>query len=211
MERLLELDLGDLVGVDGVAFRSRRGELSLRVEDFTVLAKSLRPPPDKHHGLSDVETRFRHRELDLIANEETRALFVTRAKVITAIRRYLDDAGFLEVETPGAAAALRRRDGAPVHHPPQRARPRPLPADRHRAVPQAPDRRRPRAGLRAGQGLPQRGRRLQAQPRVHDARVVRGLRRLHRHGRAPGAARRRRRARPPATTARSTSPRRGGA
>jgi lysyl-tRNA synthetase class 2 len=100
MERLLELDLGDIVGVDGVAFRSRRGELSLRVEDFTVLAKSLRPPPDKFHGLSDVETRFRHRELDLIASEESRAIFVTRAKVIAAIRRHLDDAGFLEVETP---------------------------------------------------------------------------------------------------------------
>jgi lysyl-tRNA synthetase class 2 len=100
MERLLELDLGDIVGVDGVAFRSRRGELSLRVEDFTVLAKSLRPPPDKFHGLADVETRFRHRELDLIASEESRAIFVTRAKVIAAIRRHLDDAGFLEVETP---------------------------------------------------------------------------------------------------------------
>ncbi|MEP6954638.1 MAG: lysine--tRNA ligase [Solirubrobacteraceae bacterium] len=100
MERLLELDLGDIVGVDGVAFRSRRGELSLRVEDFTVLAKSLRPPPDKFHGLADVETRFRHRELDLIASEESRAIFVTRAKVIAAIRRHLDEAGFLEVETP---------------------------------------------------------------------------------------------------------------
>ncbi|MGZ6708168.1 MAG: lysine--tRNA ligase [Solirubrobacteraceae bacterium] len=100
MERLLELDLGDIVGVDGVAFRSRRGELSLRVEDFTVLAKSLRPPPDKFHGLTDVETRFRHRELDLIASEDVRALFVTRANVISAVRRYLDDAGFVEVETP---------------------------------------------------------------------------------------------------------------
>ncbi len=100
MERLLELDLGDIVGVDGVAFRSRRGELSLRVEDFTVLAKSLRPPPDKFHGLSDTETRFRHRELDLIASEETRAVFVTRARVISAIRRHLDDDGFVEVETP---------------------------------------------------------------------------------------------------------------
>ena len=84
----------------------------------------------------------------------------------------------------GAAAALRRRAGAPVHHPPQRARPRPLPADRHRALPQAADRRRPRARLRARQGLPQRGRLAQAQPRVHDARVVRGLRRLQRHRRA---------------------------
>jgi lysyl-tRNA synthetase class 2 len=100
MERLLDLDLGDIVGVDGLAFRSRRGELSLRVEGFTVLAKSLRPPPDKFHGLHDVETRFRHRELDLIANEEARTLFVTRARVVTAIRTYLDSEGFVEVETP---------------------------------------------------------------------------------------------------------------
>ena len=100
MGRLLSLDLGDLLGVDGQVFRSRRGELSLRVEDFDVLAKSLRAPPDKFHGLHDVETRFRHRELDLIANAEARELFVTRAKVITAVRRYLDDNGFIEVETP---------------------------------------------------------------------------------------------------------------
>src|SRR4051812_14711782 len=100
MNQLLDLDLGDLIGVDGLAFRSRRGELSLRVEDFAVLAKSLRPPPEKFHGLKDTETRFRHRELDLIANEDARALFVTRAKAITAARRYLDDNGFVEVETP---------------------------------------------------------------------------------------------------------------
>jgi lysyl-tRNA synthetase class 2 len=100
MARLLDLDLGDIIGVDGLAFRSRRGELSLRVEDFDVLAKSMRPPPAKFHGLHDVETRFRHRELDLIANEETRRLFVMRAKAITAIRRYLDDNGFVEDETP---------------------------------------------------------------------------------------------------------------
>ena len=100
MERLLSLDLGDLLGVDGTAFRSRRGELTLRVDGFTVLAKSLRPPPEKHHGLKDVETRYRHRELDLIANPEARALFVTRARVVSAVRRFLDDAGFIEVETP---------------------------------------------------------------------------------------------------------------
>ncbi len=100
MATLVELDLGDLVGVDGEIFRSRRGELTLRVDDFTVLAKSLRPPPDKHHGLTDVETRFRRRELDLIANEETRATFVTRAKVISTVRSYLDEQGFIEVETP---------------------------------------------------------------------------------------------------------------
>ena len=100
MDLLLGLDLGDLVGVDGSAFSSRRGELTLRVQDFTLLAKSLRPPPEKHHGLTDVETRFRRRELDLIANEEARELFITRARVITAVRRFLDAEGFIEVETP---------------------------------------------------------------------------------------------------------------
>jgi lysyl-tRNA synthetase class 2 len=111
MEQLFGLDLGDLIGVDGTAFNSRKGELTLRVTDFQLNAKSLRPPPDKHHGLSDVETRYRQRELDLIANEESRQVFLTRAKLISAIRRYLDDHGFIEVETPilqplyGGAAA----------------------------------------------------------------------------------------------------------
>ncbi len=99
-ERLLELDLGDLVGVDGLVFRSRRGELSLRAQAATVLAKSLRPPPDKFHGVSDVETRYRRRELDLVANEESRAVFLARARTISAVRRHLDDEGFVEVETP---------------------------------------------------------------------------------------------------------------
>ncbi len=100
MERLLGLDLGDLIGIDGVAFMSRRGELTLRVVAFTILAKSLRPPPEKHHGLTDVETRFRRRELDLIANEEARELFIVRARVVSAVRRFLDADGFIEVETP---------------------------------------------------------------------------------------------------------------
>jgi lysyl-tRNA synthetase class 2 len=99
-ERLVGLDLGDLIGVDGLAIRTRRGELSLRVTEFTLLAKSLRPPPDKHHGLTDVETRLRRRELDLIANEETRELFVARARIIAAVRRELDAHGFVELETP---------------------------------------------------------------------------------------------------------------
>jgi lysyl-tRNA synthetase, class II len=111
LERLLSLDLGDLIGADGTVFRTRRGELSLRLEDYELLAKSLRPPPEKHHGLTDVETRFRQRELDLMANEEIRELFITRAKVITAVRAWLDEHGFVEVETPvlqpiyGGAAA----------------------------------------------------------------------------------------------------------
>jgi lysyl-tRNA synthetase class 2 len=100
LEALLHLDLGDLIGAEGTVFRTRRGELSLKLEAWQLLAKSLRPPPEKHHGLTDVETRFRHRELDLIANEEARELFITRAKVVTSIRRRLDEWGFVEVETP---------------------------------------------------------------------------------------------------------------
>ncbi len=99
-DTLTSLDLGDLIGVDGFAFKSKRGELSLRVTAWQLLAKSLRPPPDKFHGLEDVETRYRHRELDLIANEESRALFILRSKVVSAIRNWLDSRGFLEVETP---------------------------------------------------------------------------------------------------------------
>jgi lysyl-tRNA synthetase class 2 len=99
-ERLTSLDLGDLIGVDGTAMATRRGELSLRVDDWTLLAKSLRAPPEKFHGLEDTETRFRRRELDLIANEDARELFILRSRVIAAIRRWLDERGFLEVETP---------------------------------------------------------------------------------------------------------------
>jgi lysyl-tRNA synthetase, class II len=99
-ELLTSLDLGDLLGVDGVAFATKRGELTLRASDWALLAKSLRAPPEKYHGLEDVETRYRHRELDLMANEETRDLFVLRTKVVSAIRRWLDERGFLEVETP---------------------------------------------------------------------------------------------------------------
>jgi lysyl-tRNA synthetase, class II len=99
-QALCSLDLGDLIGVDGAPMRSRHGELTLRVDSFEVLGKALRPPPDKHAGLTDLETRHRHRELDLIANESSRALFVTRAKVVSAVRAYLDGEGFLEVETP---------------------------------------------------------------------------------------------------------------
>jgi lysyl-tRNA synthetase class 2 len=100
LDCLVSLDLGDVIGADGTVFRTRRGELSLKLEDWTLLAKSLLPPPEKHHGLTDVETRYRQREVDLLANEESRELFVTRARVITEIRRFLDDAGFVEVETP---------------------------------------------------------------------------------------------------------------
>jgi lysyl-tRNA synthetase, class II len=99
-ESLVSVDLGDIIGAEGTAFATKRGELSLRVEDWVLLAKSLRPPPDKYHGLEDLEVRYRHRELDLIANPEVRDQFLKRAQVVAAVREWLDARGFVEVETP---------------------------------------------------------------------------------------------------------------
>ena len=99
-DTLTSLDIGDLIGVDGTAFKTRRGQLSLLVTDWTLLAKSLRSVPKEYYGLEDVETRYRHREVDLLANEESRELFILRSKVVRAIRRWLDERGFFEVETP---------------------------------------------------------------------------------------------------------------
>src|SRR5262245_49347501 len=99
-EGLLSLDIGDIVGIEGTVFASKRGELSIRADAWELLAKSLRPPPEKFHGLEDVETRYRRRELDLMANEGTRDLFMKRARTIAAVRRWFDGRGFVEVETP---------------------------------------------------------------------------------------------------------------
>ena len=99
-DTLTSLDIGDLIGVDGTAFKTRRGQLSLLVTGWTLLAKSLRSVPKEYYGVEDVETRYRHREVDLLANPETRELFILRTKVVRAIRRWLDERGFLEVETP---------------------------------------------------------------------------------------------------------------
>src|SRR4051812_36694686 len=100
-ELLVHLDIGDIVGVEGTAMATRSGgELSLSLDHWRLLSKSLRPPPSEFHGLEDVETRYRRRELDLLANEESREVFATRARTISEIRRWLDDHGFVEVETP---------------------------------------------------------------------------------------------------------------
>jgi lysyl-tRNA synthetase class 2 len=100
LSRIEELDMGDLVGIEGHVYVTPRGQLSLAAEGVTMLAKALRPPAAKHHGLEDIETRYRRRELDLIANEATRALFVTRARTIAALRDWMNDHGFIEIETP---------------------------------------------------------------------------------------------------------------
>jgi len=99
-ERALNLDIGDIVSVDGCVYVTMRGELALEPREVRLLTKSLRPPPDKHHGLGDTGKRYRYRELDLIANQETRELFVTRNKIILAIREWLAERDFVEVETP---------------------------------------------------------------------------------------------------------------
>src|SRR6476659_11450210 len=96
----LEVHLGDVVGVVGRPARSRRGEPSVLAETVEVLARNTQPLPDTFHGLTDVELRYRKRYLDLLMNEATRETFMTRSRVVTAIRAYLDGEGFLEVETP---------------------------------------------------------------------------------------------------------------
>ncbi|MBO8178358.1 MAG: lysine--tRNA ligase [Bacillus sp. (in: Bacteria)] len=104
-------DLGDIVGITGTVFKTKVGELSVKAKQFELLTKSLRPLPDKFHGLKDVEQRYRQRYLDLIMNPESKQTFIMRSKIIQAMRRYLDEQGFLEVETPmmhaiaGGAAA----------------------------------------------------------------------------------------------------------
>ncbi|WP_315444024.1 lysine--tRNA ligase [uncultured Selenomonas sp.] len=110
-EEFKRLDIGDIIGIRGVVFKTRRGEVTVRVEDFDLLSKSLRPLPEKFHGLKDVDTRYRQRYLDLMVNHDVREVFRKRTKIIQSIRRYLDTRDFLEVETPvlstlaGGAAA----------------------------------------------------------------------------------------------------------
>ncbi len=99
-DRVMGLDIGDIVAIDGCVYVTQRGQLALAVNECTLLTKALRPPPDKHHGLGDTGTRYRYRELDLIANEDTRELFVTRAKIVAAVRQWLNERDFVEVETP---------------------------------------------------------------------------------------------------------------
>lgn len=105
------LDIGDIIGVEGEVFKTHRGEISVKVLHFELQAKSLRPLPEKFHGLKDVEVRYRQRYLDLIVNPEVRNTFIARSKIVKSIRDYLDQRGFLEVETPvmhpiaGGAAA----------------------------------------------------------------------------------------------------------
>ncbi|MFC1518033.1 OB-fold nucleic acid binding domain-containing protein, partial [Candidatus Margulisiibacteriota bacterium] len=98
--KYLTLDTGDIVGIKGIPFRSKRGELSVRVDEYTLLTKSLHPLPEKFHGLKDKELRYRQRYVDLISNPEIKQVFKTRSRIIHLIRQFLDEEQFMEVETP---------------------------------------------------------------------------------------------------------------
>lgn len=105
------IDLGDIVGIEGYVFKSQKGEFSIYVQSFQILTKSIEPLPEKFHGVQDIEIKYRHRHLDLMSDPESRKVFETRSKIVKEIRRFLDDRGFMEVETPtlqpvyGGAAA----------------------------------------------------------------------------------------------------------
>ncbi len=99
-EFLREIDIGDIIGAEGKLFRTKTGEITLEVSDFTMLCKSLRPLPEKWHGLVDTEKRYRQRYLDLVSSEEVKNIFMLRSQTITAIRNFLNKQGFIEVETP---------------------------------------------------------------------------------------------------------------
>jgi lysyl-tRNA synthetase class 2 len=99
-ELFKDLDIGDIIGVQGKLLRTRTGEPTIAAGDFTLLSKSLQPLPEKWHGLSDTDTRYRQRYVDLIANNEVKEVFKVRSRVIAAIRQFLDERGFIEVETP---------------------------------------------------------------------------------------------------------------
>ena len=162
-----KLDVGDIIGVKGEVFRTKTGELSVRAEELTLLAKSLRPLPEKFHGLTDTEMRYRQRYVDLIANPDVKATFVKRSQILKEIRAYLDEKGFLEVDTP-ILTPLRDRCLRPaVLYPSQYPEHGYGAAHRDRAVPQAPDRGRHGPRVRSGPHLPQRGHGPHPQPGVH--------------------------------------------
>ncbi len=99
-EDFRKYDIGDIIGVEGEVFKTKKGEISVKIDKIKLLAKSLQPLPEKWHGLRDVELRYRQRYVDLIVNPEVKETFIKRSKIIKSVRKYLDNRGFLEVETP---------------------------------------------------------------------------------------------------------------
>ena len=118
-ERVKDLDLGDFVGVSGPLFRTRTGQITVEAQELTILAKSLRPLPEKWHGLRDIEQRYRQRYVDLISNPEVQTAFVQRSRIVNSIRSFLNSRGFIEVDTPilvSVAAGALARPFTTHHH-----------------------------------------------------------------------------------------------
>ena len=140
-------DIGDIFGVSGQLFKTNTGELSIKVSALELITKSLRPLPEKFHGLADQELKYRQRYVDLIMNQDSKRVFAIRSQAVQFIRNYMIEAGFIEVETPmmqvipGGAAAK------PFRHASQRARHGVIPAHRARTLSQAAGRRRYRTGV----------------------------------------------------------------
>ena len=189
-ERLTDVDLGDIIGCEGHVFRTRTGELTVFAESWILLTKALRPLPEKWHGLQDRETRYRQRYVDLISNPEVARQLRGRGKLVSAMRRYLEDQGFEEVETPTLQPLPGGANARPfvTHH-------NALDADLYlRIAPELYLKRLLVGGydqdLRDLQELPQRGHLPRAQSRVHHDGALLGLRGLQRHhgvGREHGA------------------------
>ena len=175
------VDVGDIVGAQGGMFRTRMGEISVHVRAWQMLAKALRPLPEKWHGLPDVETRYRQRYVDLIANPEVRTSSARRA-TSCGPREAPRPARLPRGRDADDATALRRRHGAPVHHAPQRARPAICScASRPSCTSSGSSSAASTASTKSARTSATRASRHAPQPRVHDARVVPGVRRLHRH------------------------------
>ena len=132
-------DIGDILGVEGFVFRTQKGEMSVHAQKIELLSKSLLPLPEKFHGLKDTDTRYRQRYLDLIVNPEVKEAFVKRSRIITEIRNFLNEEGFLEVETP---VLHNIAGGAAFHHPSQHPGYGHVPAHCAGTAPQTADRRR---------------------------------------------------------------------
>ncbi len=165
-------DLGDIIAAEGHLFKTKTGELSIHARRIRLLTKSLRPLPDKFHGMQDQELKYRQRYVDLIMDEAARAL--CRAQPHAGGHARLHDRPWLHGGgNPHAAPHSGRRQRQALRHAPQRAGPADVPAHRARAVPEAPDRRRLRARVRDQPQLPQRGDQRPPQPRVHDDGVLR--------------------------------------
>ena len=112
------IDIGDFIGIDGEMYVTQTGELTVRTYDYKLLSKAMLPLPEKFHGLTDIETRYRQRYLDLIMNENTRKVFIGRSKIVSSIRRFLEDNGFMEIETPILQTAVSGASAKPffTHH-----------------------------------------------------------------------------------------------